>query len=108
LTIRLASAGTSGEQTLLIEKRGTEMSAELLRRLGLTDREAQVLLWVAQGKTNPEIGVILGISTGTVHKYTENIFRKLRVETRTAAAALAWGLTNGDGPAPDPSNGRPP
>jgi DNA-binding CsgD family transcriptional regulator len=48
------------------------------------------LLWVAQGKTNPEISKILGASSGTIHKHIEHIFEKLGVETRTAAAASAW------------------
>lgn len=54
--------------------------------LGLTRRETEVLLWVVAGKTNAEIGFILGISLRTVQKHLEHIFDKLGVETRTAAA----------------------
>jgi DNA-binding CsgD family transcriptional regulator len=90
LTIRLLADSEPGRQTLVMEERRRELSAAPLRRLGLTAREAEVLLWVAQGKTNPEIGIILGASPGTVHKHTEHIFEKLGVETRTAAAACAW------------------
>jgi DNA-binding response OmpR family regulator/DNA-binding CsgD family transcriptional regulator len=55
----------------------------------LTDRESEVLLWVARGKTNRDIGEILGLSPRTVNKHLEHIFEKLGVETRTAAAAAA-------------------
>lgn len=57
--------------------------------LGLTRREAEVLLWIAAGKTNAEIGFIFGISLGTVHKRLGYVFKKLGVETRTAAATWA-------------------
>ncbi len=60
-----------------------------LENLGLTPREAEVLLWVAQGKTNSEIGVILEAATKTIGKHLENIFRKLSVETRTGATRIA-------------------
>lgn len=57
--------------------------------LGLTRRETEVLQWVAAGKTNAEIGFLLGISSRTVQKHLEHIFEKLGVETRTAAATWA-------------------
>ncbi len=59
------------------------------RALGLTSREAEILSWVVQGKTNPEIGTILGIQLTTVKKHLESIFMKLGVENRTAAVTLA-------------------
>ncbi len=46
-------------------------------------------LWIAQGKTNREIGQILSLSPRTVNKHLEQVFRKLGVENRTAAAAMA-------------------
>ncbi|WP_395071087.1 response regulator [Paraburkholderia silvatlantica] len=58
-------------------------------RFGLTAREAEVLLWVSRGKTNRDIGDILGMAPRTVNKHLEHLFRKLHVETRAAAAALA-------------------
>lgn len=58
-------------------------------RWGLTMRETEVLGWVARGKTNVEIGAALFISPQTVRKHLENIFEKLGVRTRTAAAAYA-------------------
>jgi DNA-binding NarL/FixJ family response regulator len=61
-------------------------SPEPLLALGLTPRVAEVLLWVAQGKTNSDIGSILGISESTVKKHVLDIFAALGVETRSAAA----------------------
>ena len=56
---------------------------------GLTLRESEVLYWVAKGKTNRDIGDILGSSPATAKKHLERVFEKLGVETRTAAAAMA-------------------
>lgn len=61
-----------------------------LAALGLTPREAEVLSWVAQGKTNREIGMILGSSARTVQKHLEHVFQKIGVESRTAAILKAW------------------
>lgn len=60
-----------------------------LQALGLTPREATVLLWVSQGKSNPEIASILGSGEGTIRKHLEHVFAKLRVESRAAATAVA-------------------
>jgi DNA-binding CsgD family transcriptional regulator len=62
--------------------------ADLLS-LGLSAREAEILYWVAQGKTNPEIAVILGIARRTVATHVEHILAKLGVENRCAAARCA-------------------
>jgi DNA-binding CsgD family transcriptional regulator len=51
--------------------------------------EAEVLYWLAQGKSNPDIATILGAGVRTVHKHVENLFRKLGLETRNAAALTA-------------------
>jgi DNA-binding CsgD family transcriptional regulator len=59
------------------------------KALGLTPREAGILGWVAQGKTNSEVAVLCDISERTVQKHLEHIYEKLGVETRTAAARLA-------------------
>lgn len=56
---------------------------------GLTRREQEVLAWVAEGKTNAEIGLILRARPRTVAKHLERIFLKLGVERRTAAARVA-------------------
>ena len=60
-----------------------------LTTAALTQRETEVLSWVAKGKTNKDIGQILGMSSRTVNKHLEHVFEKLGVETRSAAAALA-------------------
>ena len=64
-------------------------SFDPLLKLGLTPRVAEVLLWVAQGKTNSDIASILGISESTVKKHLLEIFLKLSVETRSAATLRA-------------------
>jgi DNA-binding CsgD family transcriptional regulator len=64
-------------------------SLEALASLALTPREAEVLFWISQGKSNHDIGVILGAKTGTICKHVEHIFGKLNVENRTAAAVVA-------------------
>lgn len=62
---------------------------EAFASLKLTPREAEVLLWISQGKSNHDIGVILGASTGTICKHVEHILSKLNVENRTSAAVVA-------------------
>ena len=65
-----------------------------LLTLGLTPRVAEVLLWVAQGKTNADIATILGISESTVKKHLLEIFACLSVETRGAATLRALEVLN--------------
>jgi DNA-binding CsgD family transcriptional regulator len=60
-----------------------------MQALGLTLRESEVLYWVVKGKTNRDIGDILGSSPATVKKHLERVYEKLGVETRTAAAGVA-------------------
>ena len=67
----------------------SEATGALRTRFSLTGRESDVLLWIANGKTNREIGQILEMSPRTVNKHLEQIFRKLGVENRTSAAAAA-------------------
>jgi len=64
-------------------------TAALRERFQLTLRESDVLLWIANGKTNREIAQILDMSPRTVNKHLEQVFRKLGVENRTSAAASA-------------------
>jgi DNA-binding NarL/FixJ family response regulator len=64
-------------------------SVEPLLKLGLTARATETLLWLAQGKTNPDIATILGITESTVKKHVQEIFEKLGVETRGAATVRA-------------------
>lgn len=85
------------DDTLLLIQRHTSLAdpATLQQNLRLTLREAEVLYWVALGKTNREIAEILGMSPRTVNKHLEHVFEKLNVETRTAAAAAAMGKSGG-------------
>jgi DNA-binding CsgD family transcriptional regulator len=76
-----------GRRCLTIERGGHALLlTETVDELGLTAREQQILAWVARGKTNPEIAEILWITPSTVRKHLENVYAKLGVRTRTAAA----------------------
>lgn len=71
---------------------GTELAfrtATPLLSLGLTEREAEVLLWVAQGKSNGAIAIILGMAEGTVKKHLQHVFEKGGFESRGAATLKA-------------------
>jgi DNA-binding CsgD family transcriptional regulator len=72
------------------EEQIDEIQPSALLSLGLTPRQAEVLSYVAMGKTNPEIGTILGMSPRTVEKHIEQILLRLAVENRTAAVATAF------------------
>ena len=61
---------------------------------GLTNRETEILGWVARGKTNQEIAVLLIVSPHTVRKHLEHVYEKLRVNSRTAAVARAFAPLN--------------
>ena len=91
LSVRNLGAAALGETMLLfaIQREGP---AARLADAALTPRETEVLSWLAKGKTNRDIGDILGTSPRTVNKHLEHIFEKLGVETRAAAAALASGM----------------
>jgi DNA-binding response OmpR family regulator/DNA-binding CsgD family transcriptional regulator len=74
----------------LAEIANTDSDQAILQRaFALTSREAEVLLWISRGKPNRDIGEILNISPRTVNKHLEQIFVKLGVENRAAAAAAA-------------------
>jgi DNA-binding CsgD family transcriptional regulator/PAS domain-containing protein len=74
---------------ILMQEQRRDFCPEQLAPLGLSKRECEILYWLMQGKTNPEIAAFLGLSTGTVRTRLEDIFRKLGVQTRTAAAMRA-------------------
>jgi DNA-binding CsgD family transcriptional regulator len=61
---------------------------------GLTNRETEILGWVARGKTNQEIAALLIVSPHTVRKHLEHVYEKLRVNSRTAAVARAFAPLN--------------
>jgi len=67
---------------------------QLIDKLPITKREADVLLWISLGKSNWEIAQILKISPRTVNKHLEQVYRKLEVDNRTAAAAIAIKVLN--------------
>jgi DNA-binding NarL/FixJ family response regulator len=90
IDLTLLESDRPGEVLIkLTEVREDGKIAALQKHAGLTRREAEVLLWVSYGKTNKTISEILGISPRTVNKHLEQVFRKLGVETRAAATAIA-------------------
>ena len=82
---------TGDAEWLVVLREENDASAieSLIAAFRLTQKEAEVLYWVTQGKTSKDIGDILGSSPRTVNKHLEHVFEKLGVETRTAAANLA-------------------
>jgi DNA-binding CsgD family transcriptional regulator len=74
---------------LLLEKSAGRRPTAPPHGRPLTRREAEVLAWVARGKSNAEIAAILHVCTKTVDKHLERIYPKLGVENRTAAASHA-------------------
>ncbi len=75
-------------QYLLLLQEHRSAALRTFTHLGLSAREAEILGWIVQGKTNPDIGVILGISRRTVQKHLERIYIKLGVENRHAAITM--------------------
>lgn len=79
----------SDEHLLRLAKAAIKDATVLLRQhFALTSREAEVLVWVARGKSNKDISVVLNISPRTVNKHLEQVFQKLGVENRASAAAI--------------------
>jgi DNA-binding NarL/FixJ family response regulator len=92
--LRLQYMGKLGPNEFLLrlaKDSHADMPAEFSSELGLTTREGEVLSWLSKGKTNRDIAQILGLSPRTVDKHLEQIYAKLGVENRTAAAAIATG-----------------
>jgi len=99
LSVKMSRCQNSDEFLLLLQKRtgSREWNLESLKTsLGLTFREAEILMWISRGKTNKEVGIILGSSPRTVNKHLEHIFEKLDVSTRAAAVTLALQQSNGN------------
>ncbi|MES2820734.1 MAG: response regulator [Pseudomonadota bacterium] len=88
-TARILQAARTAAQPSTPSLNDAPASATLSARFRLTEREVEVLRWVACGKTNRDIGDILGLSPRTVNKHLEHVYVKLGVETRTAATAVA-------------------
>jgi DNA-binding NarL/FixJ family response regulator len=90
--LRLQYMGKAGPNEFLLrlaKDTSANIPAEFSKELGLTSREGEVLSWLSKGKTNRDIAQILGLSPRTVDKHLEQIYAKLGVENRTAAAAIA-------------------
>jgi DNA-binding CsgD family transcriptional regulator len=79
-----------------IEHRLVCQGPKALLTLGITAREAEVLFWITEGKTNPEIAIILDASPDTVKKHAANLYAKLGVPTRTSAARCALSILLAD------------
>jgi DNA-binding NarL/FixJ family response regulator len=91
----LASSDSTNLALLRLEQRNSCWGPKALQTLGLTPREAEVLYWITEGKTNPEIATILDTTLHTVKKHNNKLFAKLGVETRMAAARLAMSVLAG-------------
>lgn len=89
LAVVHAARGDRDAVLWLLEEKLPAPSPARLEPLGLTPREAEILFWIAHGKTNGEIGVILELAPNTVKKHVQNLLPKLGVETRIAAALRA-------------------
>jgi DNA-binding NarL/FixJ family response regulator len=87
--IYIAQIGADEYLLRLIEGEIGDDQTLLKRKLAVTEREAEVLLWIARGKSNRDIAEILDLSPRTVNKHLEQIYAKLGVENRASAAALA-------------------
>ncbi len=70
---------------LLVREESSHATKERLQALGLSSREAEVMHWVCEGKTNPEIAIILKVTIHTVNRHLEHILAKLEVENRQKA-----------------------
>lgn len=91
VTIRMLRYST-GDTLLMLQESLDHFPISALGSLGLSPRQTEVLAWVAQGKSNPDIAAILNISVRTVQKHMEHIFTNLGIESRHAAIALALEL----------------
>jgi len=81
--------GQNRESHLVLSEQRADVSSCELEGLGLSRREAEVLHWIVESKSNEAISVILHTSKRTVDKQVENILRKLGVESRVGAALRA-------------------
>lgn len=89
LSLQLAYLGATGPQEFLFRLTAVNEAGDsdrLRHHFGLTARETDVLHWIARGKSNRDIGEILGLSARTVNKHLEQIYIKLGVENRATAA----------------------
>jgi DNA-binding CsgD family transcriptional regulator len=92
--VRMLSRADARQYRLLLGETVQTVDTEPLQRMGLTRREAEVLFWASQGKSNGEIAIILAAKVRTIAKHLERVFAKLMVENRTAAAHAALATVN--------------
>lgn len=83
LHLRLTSSHDATAHVVALRVQGPACDIAKLRVLGFGRRPTEVLYWMAQGKSNEEIGIILGIATQTVKGHLKPIFVQLGVENRT-------------------------
>jgi DNA-binding CsgD family transcriptional regulator len=88
LVARLARQSAFHYVTIVIHEEATALDPALLVPLGVSKREAEILAWLAAGKSNAEIASIVGVSPLTAKTHVLNILRKLGVENRTTAAVM--------------------
>lgn len=89
---RFTDAGRDDLVMLALEEEHAPPGPAALLALGLTTRQAEVAYWVAQGKTNPEIAVILDTSPRTIDKHMERILERLGLENRSLLIVRAGEL----------------
>jgi DNA-binding response OmpR family regulator len=98
IKLQLAYVGQISPDEILLRLLEGEFEDDnlvLKRKLQLTQRESEVLMWIARGKSNRDIADILSLSPRTVNKHLEQIYAKLGVENRASAAALAVRMLGG-------------
>jgi DNA-binding CsgD family transcriptional regulator len=96
LNVRLLRAceQTAAPEILSLEERDPAEDMARLQALGLTPRQAQVLYWMMQGRSNPDIAALLAVRPRTVDKFAEAVFRRLGVDNRLAASLRARDALN--------------
>jgi DNA-binding response OmpR family regulator/DNA-binding CsgD family transcriptional regulator len=96
---RMPDPANVDQALFVLAEKAPPATPEALLVLGLTPRETEILFWIAQGKTSPEIAVILDTAPATVKRHVHHLLGKLGVETRLAAALRATEILNPPPPA---------
>jgi len=85
-------ASKGGDFLIALARERAGIAPEAVKAFDLTARETELLFWLSEAKTNPEIAAILGISPRTIHKHAEHLFAKLRVNNRLEAQRMGLEL----------------
>jgi len=88
LTVRLAAMPCQNRYQLHFEESALVTAEQIATHFGLTPRQGEVLYWIAEGKSNEEIGLIIGAKIRTIAKHVEQIFARIGVENRSSATRL--------------------